>query len=378
MVLMTATFKNGYITLDKLTMGENPRLPTNLDIPSLARSISDNGLLEPIHIWFREKGVAEVIRGHRRTMALSVVRETNPERFKELFPNGIECVVWENLDEKEAVRRKLDHSGQVTLSDPYELQMSANMLFAQGFTEAAVANHLMPLIQKISPLPSDKKQELDKLQREIDEARAKKDFDGAERATKALEKRIADLYRGRCQHLRNVSRCPNIVNAALYYKACGQKPKGYEDIELPSLTTDMVKALWKAHEQDLADVNENGVPKYNKEVTGPHFDQKWSEILVKVSEKEASTETRAKAMSAKAMDAELNDGKYRSQGMVLLTKHHRGEAVATDKLAAFDTLYYSIDLVKDYDEKLYKRVQESAKAIIDQLKSQKPTQEVSK
>jgi hypothetical protein len=352
------------LDLDIITMGDNPRLPTTLDIPPLKRNISEVGLLEPITVWFPNgKEIAEVIRGHRRTIALNQLKDEDPKRFKELFPKGIPAFVRENITEEEVVTLKLDHGGQKGLSHPHELQMSASMMFDKGFTEAQVANQLRPLIDKISPMPSSKRVEVGELESKLAEARASGKAKAIESAEKALYERIAKYHRGRVQYHHDVWRSPYLVEAALYFKACGVVKKGFEKEYLPNLTTSHVKALWKAHKEDL-EQKEDGAPKYNKTRVGPLFTEKWNAIVKAEKEKgENPTQSKPKAMSAKDMLAEVKEGKWESKGFCKLALYHAGDK-SVEGLSALDKAYKAADLVMSAeDTSLWEMVVTEAKNI---------------
>lgn len=365
------TIKN--IAIGTIVAGDNPRLPTNLMLESLAENIEAVGLLEPLHVWYPspEQDIAELIRGHRRGGALNLLAEFNPMRFAELFPEGIPVIVWEGITAEEALMLKLDHGGQVTLSDPHELQMSATLMFDKNFTEAQVANHLKPLITRLSPMPAKAAKEVKELETALTEAQNGGDVTKVDAAETALTDRIAKLYRGRVQNLHNVARSPELVNAALYFKACGEKLKSYEDTVLPRLTTDQVKALWNAHKLDLEIMGDNGAPKFNKRVVGPNFTSKWNGLVVKEAEAvaEGPKAPREKAMAAKDMKSELTEGKWLSVGFYKLTRHHTGDKTV-EGLAELDKAYHAVDLVNQYDPKLLKRLMASAEKIEATLRSE--------
>jgi hypothetical protein len=348
--------------LANITMGDNPRLPTTLDLPPLVQSISDVGLLEPLTVWIPngDNNIVEVIKGHRRCMALQELSDHNPKRFKELFPEGIPTFVRENITAKEATVLKLDHGAQVSLSHPHELQMSANQLFGHKATQAEVANLLRPLIDKISPPPAKKRQEFTELQEAIDEA---KDAKGRAKAEKALYERIAEYHRGRVQNLFDVYRCPDIVEAALYFKACGERRKGYEKEYLPALTQKQVNSLWKGFSEDLK-ITEEGVPTFNSERPGPEFTAKWSEICKAEQEKEPKT-PKAKAMSANDMKSEIGT-RWASKGFCKLTNWHGGDKTV-EGLDEHDKAYHGLDLVITYAPELAAMVVEESEKIKKQL-----------
>jgi ParB-like chromosome segregation protein Spo0J len=138
-------YTNALVKFGEITAGENPRLPTNLSLDSLRDNIEGVGLLEPITLWEKSKNVLELIRGHRRTLAIGQIKNRNPKRFEELFGKGIPALVVTGITPEEVITMKLDHSEQRGLSDPHELQRSANMLFAISKTEAEVAVQLAGL-----------------------------------------------------------------------------------------------------------------------------------------------------------------------------------------------------------------------------------------
>lgn len=362
--------------LGSITMGENPRLPTGLKIASLMEHISVNGLLTAITVWFPENGkVAEVISGHRRLMALNMLKDKNPKLFAKLFPDGIMVIVYEDITAAEALILKLDHGGQVELNDPHELQMSATFMFNKGFTEAQVANQLKPLITKLAPMTASMKSDVKALEAAIAAAREADDQTTVVVKSKELEERIAKGYRGRVQHLHNVARCPEIVNAALFYKACDIKPEGFEDEPLPKITTDNVKALWKAHSKDLEDIDEaTGAPKYSRDIVGPLFLEQWQAILKKEAEKASGTAPVAeKAMSGKAMKNEIKDGKWESVGFYKLTKHHAGDKSITG-LVELDKEYKAFDLVRQYSNDLFEMVISEAEKVKAKVKSEEKSE----
>lgn len=352
------------VDINSLVMTDNPRLPTNMDIDTLAENIISIGLIEPIHVRQKSKGILEVLRGHRRSEAMMKIADETPEIFAKLFPDGINAVIWENVSDAEAVVLKLDHGAQVSLVDPHELQMSANMMFVNDYTEGATANQLKPLIMKISPMSAKNKAKVKALEEDVEKAK-----NGTDRAVaqKVLEDWIANHYRGRVQNLHNVFRCPKVVNAALYYHATGETvyPKDVpEGLDLPKLTNGDIKALWKAHKSDMEEMDEKtGAPLYNKETVGPKFKAKWMELVEAV---DAPTTPKQKAMSANDMNKECTDGKWLSVGFYKLTKRHTGDKTV-EGLEALDIEYRAIDLIKEHTPELYEAVMTEASKLKNEL-----------
>lgn len=355
------------VPFDGLTLADNPRIPTNLALDSLMESIENVGLLEPITVWEPQKGKLEVVRGHRRTMSIGLLRNRNSKRFDELFAKGIPALKVTDVTADEVVELKLDHSEQKGLSDPHELQRSANMLFNIGKTENEVAVILAGLIDKISPMNSKAKLQLETLKSKVEAMKATKNSAAVELAEREVKDFIGAYRRGFVQNLHNTFRCPEKVMWALYKKATGQAPDGVTEY-LPKLGAVQVTALWKAHKADLEE-RENGVPKYNKQRVGPKFTAKWNELIAdekKAIEEGEDKEPRQKAMSAKDMEAEVKEGKYKSELACKLTAHHCGDK-GIDDLSMLDDFAYKFDLVRKHDKDLTAMVIESAKAIEKRL-----------
>jgi hypothetical protein len=116
---------------------------------------------------------------------------------------------------------------------------------------------------------------------------------------------------------------------------------------------------------------ENGMQKYNKEVTGPKFNEKWAKLVEKTLKAEVEgddKEPKAKAMSGKDMKAELDNGTYTSELGVKLTRHHMG-VKDIDDLKFLDSQSYMGDLVRKFDSKLWSQILDKGKAIEQELKA---------
>lgn len=355
--------------LATLTVGQNPRIPSRMALAGLMENIEAVGLKEPIVIWEPEKGRIEVIRGHRRREALMLLRSQNAKRFEELFGKGIPCLMVTGVTTDEVLDLKLDHVGVQDLSDPHELQRSANMLFAVGRTETEVAMQLSGLIDKISPMNSKAKVELDTLREKSKLAMARGNGAAVELAERDIKTFVGNYRRGFVQNLHNTFRCPDIVMAALYLKATGSKPEGVTDY-LPKIGATEVTSLWKAHKADL-ELKKDGAPIYSKQRPGPAFRMRWDEYIAK--EKEAlenpkADEARPKAMSAKEMDQEVKDGIWKSALACAIVQRHMG-AAKTD-LTGLDNEAHFMDLIKAHDKALFAKVMEAGVAINARLVQQ--------
>lgn len=334
------------IAFTALKMARNVRLESRYNLPPLMEDIRINGLKTPISVYKTGDGY-EVLQGHRRTRAITLLKETDPKRFKELFNDGIPCIVREVANERDVARFKVDHGNELSLTDPFELQLCASEFFRVGFKEREVIIELAGMMDRISPMKADKRQAI-------------------ENATTQAEKDdiLFKYRRGLVQGLHNAHRCPPIVMAALEHKATGEPVEGY-DTYLPKLTSSQVQSLWKAHSQDLEIEDGEGRKVFSARRTGPKFNEKWEKIVESSHKADADKENgvvREKAMSGKDMKAEVKDGKWLSGFGTLLTKHHSGDKSVGD-LTPYDETCYLAELVQEVDPKLWKTVVKSAKAI---------------
>jgi len=362
-------YSNIMVPFDTITAGENPRIITNLALASLRDSIEGVGLLEPITLWEPVKGRIELIRGHRRIMAIGQIKNQNPKRYAELFGKGIPSLMVTGVTAEEVVVMKLDHSEQIGLSDPHELQRSANMLFAINKTEAEVAMQLAGLIDKIAPMKQAARVELEAIHVKIQAAKASNNDAAVTLAERDYREFVSTYRRGFVQNLHNTFRCPEVVMSALYKRATGTAPEGVT-VYLPDITTSDVTVLWKAHKADL-EIMEAGVPKYNKQRVGPNFTEKWEKLCAKSRAAEADgnkeSPAKPKAMSAKDMQAEVREGKYKSELACILVTHHCGDKTAADRLPLLDTAAYHADLLRKYDAGAWSDLVKAAKVIESRL-----------
>ena len=334
------------IAFTALKMAANVRAKSRYNVPPLMEDIRVNGLKTPLCVYEINPGISEILQGHRRFRALSLLQETDPKRFKELFSKGIPCIVRDISDPRDVARFKVDHGNELSLTDPFELQLCASMLFNAGFSEKEVVIELAGLMDRISPMKPERRKEIEGLSTQ------------AER-----DKAIFDYRRGLVQGLHNAHRCPLVVMAALEHKCDGEVVEGFENEYLPKLTTGQVSRLWKAHSDDLKIEDEKGVKIFSKRRPGPKFREVWGKV-VESSQKAASDKeegvVREKAMSGKDMKAEITEGKWLSAFGQKLTKYHTGDK-SVGELTEYDYTCYCAELVKEADPKLWKQVVKAAK-----------------
>lgn len=360
---MPLTFQSAFVAIKNLVMGDNVRLPGSLNIEGLKADIEENGLLTPITVFELEKGDHLVIRGHRRTTSLQQIFAGNPKRFKKLFPKGVPVTVLKGISQEEAELMKVDDSQYQPLTDPFEIQLCANKLFAfknaqypNGLTEREVALRMAGILDRIYPMKATKKKKAEELKADIALAQAKGLVEVVKTKTKELNDLIFEYRRGKMQNCHEAFRCPDIVMSALQYKATGNLPDGWnKKVYLPAtLNYGHVKKLWTEFKKDLQlDAEKKGSLKYNKRSPGPNFLSKWNEICEELKADETAPKTtRAMAMSAKAM----KEQKWFSTFGSKLTAQHGGDKeVNPDDLTNLDLIAYYAEIIaerapKEWDE----------------------------
>ena len=356
------------IELGLLFLGENPRIPNLEYIEELAQDILGNGLKTPL-IVADDDSKFRVLQGNRRTKAILWIKENSPEKFDELFANGVAAYVYSGLSESEMVNIIIDHGNIQGLKDPMELQQAANMLFAAGYNEKQVVISLAGLLEAQTPMKADiRKDWLSKLER-VKEA-MKSDPEWALQTQLEADTLLFNTRRGKIQNIHNAYRCPVIVMQALWYKATGllhpNTPTDFGKTMPRSLTYSHVGMLYKAFKADI-DADEEGA--VSKDTPGPVFWAKWKEIGDKIrkdASEKASGATRAKAMSSSDMMKDVEERHWKSKGFLLMTQWHSGKGEVTkDQLNVQDGIAAVAETVADGDPELWAEVVKTAKAIVE-------------
>lgn len=348
------TFTTQYVPLKSITTGRNVRLPSLMKVEELAADIHDNGLMTPLTVFVKGSEYL-TIAGHRRGQALHKIYNEEPEHFTKLFPKGIPVSVASGITEAEAEAMKVDHGNEVGLQDPMELQLCANILFQQGLTEKAVVIRLAALMDRIQPMKADASKKYRQMLSDAELWKEKGNI--TEQKAKLAEAYtfLLNYRRGKIQNLSAAFDCPDVVMAALYFKATGERPNKESGFAVPEketlpdgITYEHVKKLKASFGKDLL-VLENGTCKYNKRTPGPEFIAKWNEILADLKKKAEDADgkvVRDKAMSAGDMEAEIKSSKWNSKGFQILTRHHRNEKdVDMAQLKSLDQVAYLAELL---------------------------------
>ena len=354
---MTKTLEK--IKASVLGFGENFRFHNGYKTEGLRSDIAERGLQESLMVWDKGEDKMEILRGNRRGKSILELKEISPAQFDKWFADGVDCIVVRDVTPDEALILKVDEGTKLTLNNPYEVQLAANMLFQAGFKEADVAITLADLIDRVSPMSAEVSRELSALRIKRDEAATRGLTDYVKTVDAEIRKLFGTYRHGFCQGLNNTYRCPTKVHYAKYFHACGERhPEDKSTDFLPKLTTASITKLWKAHTKDL-EIIEIGqmVSKYNKRVTGPNFNSEWSKLVVKQQEADGKDKpTNPKAMSAKDIMLEVTGGKFKSDAVQLACKWHAGDKEVIGDLTKADEYAYLAALVREGDKDLWKKV----------------------
>jgi hypothetical protein len=360
-----------YVNLDAIKAGRNVRLKSLMKIEELATDIHENGLITPLNIFEVSKGEFMIVAGHRRHAACSQIANEEPLHFKTLFPNGIPCNIVTGISLQEAEAMKVDHGNEVGLQDPMELQLCANILFGMGCTEKQVVIRLASLMDRIKPMKSDKKKKYLTMLADAELWKEKGNMKAYNEKIIEANTFIFNNRRGMVQNLHKAFRCPNIVMAALFFKATHERPDKESGFSIPeseklpmSLTYEDVTKLHKCFESDLLEVKD-GVSIYSKMIPGPLFQAKWAEIMKDYETKEAASESstpRAKAMSADDLAKESK--KWLSAGFQLLCKSHRKDEVDAIRLNKSDRLCFVAETMSERAPDEWKAIETLFDAIV--------------
>jgi hypothetical protein len=352
---MPLKFKNGFAAIKSLVMRANVRLAAHYNVGPLKADILENGLLTPVTVFNISAKENEVIRGHRRVTALLEIAIEDPKAFKKLCPNGIPVTILEGITYDEAQTMKVDDTNYQPLTDPFEVQMCSNVLFKAELNEKQVVLRMAGILDRIHPPNAKNRKSFAEIQSSLRIAEEAGMAKEVKIKQAELDDAIFKQRRGKIQNLHAAFRCPNIVMAALEYKATGAIPDDFKKEYLPpNLNYDQVKnQLWKAFLLDLElDKGKGGSLKYNKRTPGPNFLAKWGTICktakdLTAKQESGDTETRAKAQSGKTMQ----ESKWMSTGFTQLTNHHSGQEINTDLLDGYDETAYFAELLKERSPK---------------------------
>jgi len=323
-----------YVSLDSLIVEENTRSPANLNIGPLAAAIERDGVQEPLTVIVRGDKFL-IAQGHRRRLAALEARKNDSVAFKRLHPKGIPVIVRHDIvTDEDMAKIKVDHGTQQALKYVCELRRAAFICFDAGMTEESVVHQLEGLFQRMSRAVPSKTRDA------IKDERAKTNPD-----EKVIRKLLLDTYKGQLQAVKTVWACPPVVAEALEYAETGLGRKG-----LPKhIRQKDVKGLHDAYKADMEIKEADGTPKYSKVSLGPNFNKAWADLCKQVPKESGP---RDKAMSSKAMKAQLEGGTWSSKGFQKLTLQHAGEQ-NVEGLAKADAMLRICELVQKHEPRAW-------------------------
>ncbi|MHC4302639.1 MAG: ParB N-terminal domain-containing protein [Planctomycetota bacterium] len=316
-------------------------------VADLIESILAMGLIERLYV--EVDGRAR--KGHRRIAALGYIKEENPERFAELFPNDeIPVIVVSNATDQELVALQIDHT-QKGLSD-YEILLACIMQFQVGWKPGNVGTHCHQLF--INSPASQKK--FDKRLEEIDveakvlgvKAREKgaspQEVEDIEAAHVAKE--TASYFKGVAQQYHRIWECPNIVLASFEFGATGKVPKGWREAELISkINKANAQTLLKAHKADLNTLTENDETKYSKAEPGPLFRAAWAKLKKQYIEKALGINKKTAFVRKTNAQIEEQATNFESHAFKGLCQNHLGKP-AMDVIE-IDKVFRKVEILKE-------------------------------
>jgi hypothetical protein len=328
---------------------KNPRIV--YDAMALMESIVTDGLKEALMICNKPKGDHYVLRGNRRLECIvDCVRVQHPERFEELFPEGMIPVDDKGqLSEKEQALLIVDHGNTRGLSGHAELYMAAKLLFAANLTERAVVAQMASLLNVATPIKSPKAIEaIRDLRKKLEDAQKVGDAEAIKVAAKALADRVFDARRGQIQLYKQLNELPKIVEASHIHRWTGDC-KGFKKDDLNTkLTTKQVGQLYTAFLKDV----ENG---FTKTKIGAEFTAVWREAKKK-ADGDPDSEPRTKALTSGQIKEPITKGQLESTAMTDVVRYHGGEkdGVASS-VAEADKILAIVECVKDLDPTLWEQ-----------------------
>ena len=317
MLIPLERYKLEYLKLDTLDVLGNVRDDTNVE--NLAVDISANGLRTALVVTSAKKGYT-VLAGHRRTKALRTI-----PNLSEICPEGVPCLVVEDLTDTERDWLIADHGNQQGLASTEDVYTSAVALLKTGMSEGRVANALYGSIATLTGAKGKGHVEIAGIKKEL---KAATTVDYKLSLTASLQLKVSQTLRGTLQNYNNIRRLPDTVEVEMvkiWNKATGAK----------NITNADVTALYKEHIKDLAVHDKDGMPVYSKSKPGPSFSAAWKKLVnKKPGEKKVDTE---KVKTKKEMENDLTGGDFKSALSLALLSYCMGKpGIERDHILALD------------------------------------------
>jgi hypothetical protein len=114
-------YKAKNLSVDKLMALSASPYQTRCDLDGAAQKAADimaRGLLTPLAVYLPADGKSDnrMIRGHLRRASLPILEKIAPERYKELFADGVPCHVYTSLSPAEEQAMATDHGQEKELT----------------------------------------------------------------------------------------------------------------------------------------------------------------------------------------------------------------------------------------------------------------------
>jgi hypothetical protein len=294
--------------------------------------------------------------GHTRDLTIRKILARDPDRFAELFSEGIPAIVHEGLTDLEKVKMTLDDGNKFPLQNNLEVYRAAKEFWDKGASETEAAVQLSGLLMRVSGADPKKKAEIDAARACVAEAKAAGLTTILEKEEAALRKMLQETHRGKIQPMFQVYRMPSCVEHSYIAKFANELPEGAADTTPTTITNGQIAGLFKKFNEDLEITDDKNRPVFSKENPGPKFKDAWTAFCTKAAEKGDKGEKRAKSMSHSDIVKGAKD--FQSAGMVLVSQHHAG--IEVSGLQDADALLYAAELVSEGDKALWKKVRKRA------------------
>jgi hypothetical protein len=317
----------------------NPRW--DYDARALVPSILDHGLEQPLEVCDGPKETKRALRGNRRLEALGIVASEHPERFEELFVDGIPVIDHGKMTQLEELAYIVDHGNTKSLDNDWELYCAAKNLFRAKFSERKVFETLSSLLNQVRPLSKSAKAKLVEPKAKLEEAVKSGEREAIAAATKELDTKTFEARRGQMQMYSQMSRLPAIVEASFKYVHTGDSGAFDPEDLNKKLTQRNIGQLMSAFLEDAKNGGTKAKP-------GSKFTALWREFMDAAAETGSTTGNRTKALTSGEIKEPVENGQLASQSMIDLCKFHGGEKdVAPSIVSDIDEILAIVEYAKE-------------------------------
>lgn len=357
--ITTTTVSLGKLALNPL----NPRRIFNER--ALVPSLVEIGLEVPIHVrGFSGRKTYDLLRGDRRTKALKIMEKEYPERFEAHFADGIPCVMHMDISDEEAIEITNDHGSSLSLSNEFEIYLTAEGYFRMGLSEKQGLFRIQTLLDHILPIKGKAGIQVEELKVKLDNASKA----NREERLKAYEERYWKARRGVMQRYTRIYKNPSIVKDAMEFKWLKTMPTGYEaGSTLPILSDDDLRQLSKCFVDEVSEgsFDEGGRPTVSKNNPGP----KWAELWLDTVKSKAGgdKDQPRKSKGRKDIMKPLEDGQIDSGYMANVIRHHAGNKdVDGGTIIKADLMLAIVEVTQKVDPELWSQCVAIHKAYMEE------------